>query len=88
MKKSFKHIGEAMLKIRKEAGLTQKEMAKIAGVHSQFISNLERHICDLPPKAFQRLHKKLRISREVIKLAIVMDQAIEREGILKMKFGK
>lgn len=49
---------------REKAGLTQAELAGKLGVDNQFISNIERGICPLPPKHFKVLSRMLDIPVE------------------------
>jgi transcriptional regulator with XRE-family HTH domain len=71
--RTYKNFGEAMRRIRRESGITQVELAEIADVHSQFVSNWERGLCAPPPLAFKRIKKKLPINKEVIRSAIGKD---------------
>jgi DNA-binding XRE family transcriptional regulator len=62
MNQRFKQFGMLVKKIRIESGLTQTELAKEIGVHSQYISNCERFINALPPSNLEKLVKKLKLN--------------------------
>lgn len=44
MNKANSAIGRAIGKLRSEAGLSQEELAELAGIHRTYVSQLERGI--------------------------------------------
>ena len=44
----FRQSGGCFYEIRKKRNLTQKQIAALMGIHSQFISNIEMGLCALP----------------------------------------
>lgn len=58
----FKTNSGSTIKLaRKSRGMTQAELAKKVGMHLQFISNIERGICLIPPKKVKKFSKTLHI---------------------------
>ncbi len=77
-----------MLKeLRKEAGLTQATLGKKMGYgSSQFISNIERGIANLPPSKFKKAAKLLKVPvSELVEMRIMADKArlMKRYGGVK-----
>ncbi len=58
-RKPFAKSGQTLKEIRKEFGLTQKEMGKILEMHTQFVSNAERGMSFITKKAFNSIVSKL-----------------------------
>ncbi|RTL05210.1 XRE family transcriptional regulator [Candidatus Dependentiae bacterium] len=68
----FKNQAKLIKSVRLKAGLSQSQMAKLLGYKSgQFISNMERGICGLPPES----HKKIRglVSKQALLSAVIQD---------------
>lgn len=63
MKKKFKKYGEVVRALRLDRGLTQSELAEKIGVHSQFVSNAERQLCNLPKQNMKRFVKALSLTQ-------------------------
>lgn len=59
--------------IRIESNLSQAELAKKLGVHTQFISNIERSKCLVPAKKIKKLCKILACPADVLIDAILKD---------------
>ena len=75
---TLKNTGKTLASIRKERGMTQSELAKRLGVHSQYISNFERSTCMPPKSSLKKLKKVLaltKIERECLSLAMEVDAA-------------
>jgi transcriptional regulator with XRE-family HTH domain len=71
LKRDFRKFGKFLKKRRIKAKLTQMDVAKNLGCHSQFISNIERGLCAPPFKTLKTLTELYRInSGELIKLII------------------
>lgn len=51
----FKNQSKLVKSIRKKHNLTQSDLAKILGVHLQFISNMERGLCGFPAGRFSKI---------------------------------
>ena len=51
--------GQFLKRLRKVNKLSQAELAKKIGVHTQFISNIERGLCLIPHKKFKKISKLL-----------------------------
>lgn len=73
MKRSFNHISKLIKCARLDLGLSQGELAAKIGCHGQFISNIERGTCSIPPKYLDKLSIALMVSREKIKRAMIND---------------
>lgn len=59
-------VGEAIKQARKDAGLTQDQLAERAGVHRVYLSNLERNLKSPSLDVFLRLCDALRIPPEEV----------------------
>lgn len=59
--------------LRKERGLTQKELAKCLRLHTQFISNIERGVAPLPPKHFRKAAEVLHTTTRFLVECAVYD---------------
>lgn len=63
----MKELGNFLVKRRKELGLSQGDVSKFLGWgNGQFVSNIERGLCDMPPKHFRRISKLLNIDIKVL----------------------
>lgn len=58
---------------RTELKLSQAELAKKLGVHTQFISNIERSKCLVPAKKIKKLCRILALPSQDLIEAILMD---------------
>lgn len=88
MKKSFVHLGNLVKKIRKAHGLSQAQLAQKIGMHSQFVSNIERHLCGLPDSCmwrFLKLFGSNAIGTE-LRAALLKDATEEVDQYLKKFF--
>lgn len=64
LKRNHTQLGEYLLKQRKAAGLTQKELSETLGYSSaQFISNFERGITAPPLSKMDKIVKTLKIKQ-------------------------
>ena len=59
MRKPFLNSGKVLKEIRSDLGLTQREMGRILDMHVQFVSNSERGMSFVPPRAFNLIITKL-----------------------------
>lgn len=57
-------VGEAIRQARKDAGLTQGQLAERAGVHRVYLSNLERNLKSPSLDVFLRLCDSLGVPPE------------------------
>lgn len=58
-------------KLRQKSGLNQKEFGKRLGVGTQFISNIERGVVDLPPKYYRAVSTLTGIeTKALIRMAV------------------
>lgn len=76
MSKKFEQFGETVKAIRVNRNMTQLEVAKKIGVHSQFVSNAERSKCNLPKPNMKKFVKTLSLStseRELVLLSLIKD---------------
>ncbi len=74
MKKSYTNIGNFVKSARAEKGLSQAELTeKLGYTNAQFISNIERGICSLPPTKIDLFCKLLQVKKEAIKDALRKD---------------
>lgn len=55
--KKFEITGEVLRLSRLDINMTQKELGEKIEVSSQFISNAERGLCELPPRALRKIAK-------------------------------
>lgn len=65
-----KEFGIFLRERRLKSNLTQKEMANLCGYDSpQYISNIERGLCPIPPRVLGLMAKKYKIpARKIAKL--------------------
>jgi transcriptional regulator with XRE-family HTH domain len=81
----FENIAILVRKKRYELGVGQTELAKMAGFkNGQFISNLERGLCGIPPKKIARFSIILDLQVDELIEKIILD---ERNFLKKMAFG-
>lgn len=70
-------------------GYSQSELSGLLGYkNGQFISNVERALCNIPLKMLTKVANILDISPEELKEAILKDQAITLDNYLKINDGK
>ncbi len=80
-KRIFVNIAELLKASREEKGMSQYELSKKIGFdNGQFISNIERGQCSLPPKYFKKTSKLLGIEPMLFIKSVLMDY----ENNLKM----
>lgn len=80
---------------RKKVGLTQAEVSKKLGVHSQFVSNWERGCCLPPGKSLKDLYRLYKISPQQLAEALLEDSkekiyiklGVKSRGKTKAKVG-
>ena len=74
--KSFKHIA-SLIKIKRIAhpnGLSQTDLSLLLGYRNgQFISNVERGLCNIPLKNMKKISEVLDIPPEELKKTILKD---------------
>lgn len=59
---------------RIEAGLTQKQLAEKLCIHIQQVSNFERGYCKIPADKFRRACTILKIAKQVVYNAMLVDE--------------
>lgn len=62
MRMKLPRTSEILKTLRKGSGFTQKELGDKIGLHSQYLSNAERHACFYPKTSLKKLKKVLKIS--------------------------
>lgn len=75
---TYSNLGDVLRKLREAVNLTQSDIALQCGVHSQFVSNWERGLCNPPQHCLKLLAKALKLSnldRNNIRSAIEVDLA-------------
>jgi transcriptional regulator with XRE-family HTH domain len=87
--KRFHNVAKLMRLRRIELGLSQSQTAKLIGfVRGQFVSNVERALCSVPPKKIESTAKVLQVDPSEIINAILEDERIFMHQILsKDKFA-
>jgi transcriptional regulator with XRE-family HTH domain len=75
--KEFEYSGKYLKAVREAEGVTQREIAKkLDFVSGQFVSNAERGLCTLPPKALRYYHKKFKnFNKDFFISMIITDEA-------------
>lgn len=71
--REFTNLGSFLKVQRNKNNLTQSELAIALKLHSQFISNWERGLCAPPSHCFDKLIAKLKINREALVGAMLLD---------------
>lgn len=77
MEKRYERSGKILKEIREDLGLTQREMGNVLGMHTQFVSNTERGLSFVPPKAFNVIINKM--SERNKKLLDQLEKAIKAD---------
>lgn len=77
----FSNQAKLMRSIRDSGGLTQHEVSKMTGIHSQAISNIERGVCSIPLNSIKHLLQFT--TREKILAAFVADLREKLKELLK-----
>jgi transcriptional regulator with XRE-family HTH domain len=62
---------ELIKQAREKAGVTQKDLAKVLQVNAQFISNIERGVCQMPVRHFRLISKTLNLPITLLAKAAV-----------------
>jgi len=60
----YKNTGTLNRNVRVSTGMTQKQFADMLGIHSQYVSNIERKTCAVPRKVAKKLLKKSLMKRD------------------------
>jgi transcriptional regulator with XRE-family HTH domain len=86
--RQFKHYGLLMREWRLVfLDMSQAELAKKLNIHVQYISNIERGLCQYPVGKLRKLVKLIKKDMEYwdydLRGAIRDDQEIERENFIK-----
>ena len=76
--RSFKNVAVTLKRRRRLSGVSQRELAKFAGIHMQQISNIERGKNSIPINRIHMFARKLRIDVNILTDAMIED---EREFI-------
>ena len=72
--KCFSHIAEVIRKYRAVSPMSQSDLARALGFkNGQFISNVERGLCSMPPCKINELSRLIQTPRNEIIDAIVND---------------
>jgi transcriptional regulator with XRE-family HTH domain len=77
--RSFKNIANLVRtkRINHTKNYSQSELSAVLGYkNGQFISNVERGLCSLPPKMMKKISEVLEISPDEIKTAILKDYEV------------
>ena len=69
----YEHQSKLIRTKREKANITQMELAALVGTHSQFISNVERGLAEVPLSRVAHFCKALKISVKELKKAKVAD---------------
>jgi len=88
--RSFENIAKLIRDKRQghPKGYSQSELSQLLGYkNGQFISNVERALCNVPLKMLGRVADILDISHEEIKTAILEDQKQTLDNFLKAGEG-
>ena len=90
MKADFQNLGVYLKEKRLSEGFTQTELSQSLKVHVQFVSNWERGLCAPPSHCFHHLIDVLKLNREHIVTAMVLDskRVIEAKVFKKKKKAK
>ena len=83
----FDHIAKLIrtIIIQNSKGYSQSELSHLLGYkNGQFISNVERALCNIPLKMLSRVSEILDVSAEELKSAILKDHEVTLENYLKM----
>lgn len=79
----MKNMGEFFAKARKDAGLTQTEVAKKLKVKPQFICNWERGVSSPPTKYYARLAKMFGLHKYDVEYIAIRFLEKEIDGLFK-----
>ncbi|MCK5882179.1 MAG: helix-turn-helix transcriptional regulator [Bacteriovoracaceae bacterium] len=85
--RSFEHIAKLIRtkRLSHEKGYSQSELSHLLGYkNGQFISNVERALCNIPLKMLGRVSEVLNIDPEELKQSILKDQEHTLDNYLKM----
>lgn len=66
-----------MSAVRQEAKLSQAELAKLVGVHSQFVSNWERGLCRPPEHSLKKMAEKNMLNKVAFRACLTLDAMID-----------
>lgn len=84
MKNQFKHIGELVKTSREKTPWSQSDLGAVIGVTGQYVSNIERGLAGVPVKQAYALSKRLNITLDEMKTAMLKDY----EARLDLSFAK
>lgn len=76
----YQNLGNYLQAKRIEAKLTQAKLAQLLKIHVQYVSNWERGVCAPPSHCFQKALDILKVDRQKIVAAMVLDSKIEIEA--------
>lgn len=85
MERKFNNIAKVMKDIRISEGpeFSQRKMGKMLGFkNGQYISNIERGLCSIPPKVVPALVKKFMVSEKTIIDAMIADYRASLEAFI------
>lgn len=88
--RSFEHIAKLIREKRTQhpKGYSQSELSNLLGYkNGQFISNVERALCNIPLKMLTKVATILDISHDDLKDAILKDQQITLDNYLNKGKG-
>lgn len=88
--RSFKHIAKLIRtkRLNHPNGLSQSDVSKLLGYkNGQFISNVERGLCNIPLKMLPKICEILTIPKEELKKAIMNDHEETINNFLQMGEG-
>lgn len=76
-------LSKLMRSRRSDLGVTQQDLATKLKVHVQFVSNIERGICSIPPKRIRALARALKVEPKQIVEVILNDYRYQLERGIK-----
>ncbi len=77
-------LGDYIRQEREKRNFTQTEVAKKVGITGQFLSNMERDVCGVPPKVLAKMIAVLKIDRqEIVDLMVEKFRFSIEEQLLK-----
>jgi XRE family transcriptional regulator, regulator of sulfur utilization len=80
-----KVLGAWLRQVRNEKGLTQEEVAELAGVSTQYYSEVERGVRNITVLNVQRLLVGLEVNKEeVVKLLRTADMSDDEAAIIEL----
>ncbi len=89
--RSFKHIAQLirMKRIQHSKSYSQSELSQLLGYkNGQFISNVERGLCNVPLKMLKKISDVLEIDHQELKRAILKDNEETLDNFFHKASGK